>query len=444
MKNVFFTSFELYFFEMDYAQTLQYLFSQLPMYQRVGQAAYKADLINTLALDEYFGHPHHAFKTIHVAGTNGKGSVSHTLSAILQSAGYKTGLYTSPHLKDFRERIRVNGQTIDEYSVVDFVDRHHAVLEQLKPSFFEMTVAMAFDYFRSQKVDVAVVEVGMGGRLDSTNIIMPDLSVITNIGLDHTAFLGNTLAAIAGEKAGIIKPGVPVVIGERHPQTDEVFIQRARNNGSELLFASDRFKVDWVANTIKRQQIFNIECNGTASYRDLIFSLQGHYQRKNILTILAAVDVMCHNGYNLPEPAVRLGLADVSGLTGLMGRWQEIGHNPLVVVDTGHNEHGIREVVAQIEATPHRHLHIVWGMVNDKDPNAVLSLLPKDATCYFTRASIPRSLDEQTLYGYAVAAGLHGACYSNVAEAVMAAKKNANVNDLIFIGGSTFIVADAL
>ena len=260
----------------------------------------------------------------------------------------------------------------------------------------------------------------------------------------HITGLPSTLAAIAGEKAGIIKPGVPVVIGERHPQTDEVFIQRARNNGSELLFASDRFKVDWVANTIKRQQIFNIECNGTASYRDLIFSLQGHYQRKNILTILAAVDVMCHNGYNLPEPAVRLGLADVSGLTGLMGRWQEIGHNPLVVVDTGHNEHGIREVVAQIEATPHRHLHIVWGMVNDKDPNAVLSLLPKDATCYFTRASIPRSLDEQTLYGYAVAAGLHGACYSNVAEAVMAAKKNANVNDLIFIGGSTFIVADAL
>ncbi len=430
--------------EMDYAQTLQYLFSQLPMYQRIGQAAYKADLNNTLALDDYFGHPHHTFRTIHVAGTNGKGSVSHSLAAILQSAGYKTGLYTSPHLKDFRERIRVDGKMIAEEAVVDFIAHHQPILEQLKPSFFEMTVAMAFDYFRSEKVDVAVVEVGMGGRLDSTNIIMPDLSVITNIGLDHTAFLGNTLAAIAGEKGGIIKSGVPVVIGERDPQTAPVFAARAQEQGSELVFAEDRFEVTWAANTIARQQVFNICSQGALRYKDLEFSLLGHYQRKNIITILAAVELLQKCGYDLPEAVLRQGLGNVTKLTGLMGRWQEIGHNPLMVVDTGHNEHGVREVVAQIQATPHQKLHIVWGMVNDKDPKSVLGLLPKDATYYFTRASIPRSLDEQLLAAHAQEAGLNGQCYGNVADAVMAAKKNAGVNDLIFIGGSTFIVADAL
>ena len=429
---------------MDYPQTLQYLFSQLPMYQRVGKAAYKADLVNTLALDEYFNHPHHCFRTIHVAGTNGKGSVSHSLAAILQCAGYKTGLYTSPHLKDFRERIRVDGQMISEQAVVDFVDRHQAILDHLQPSFFEMTVAMAFDYFRQLHVDVAVVEVGMGGRLDSTNIILPDLTVITNIGLDHTAFLGNTLAAIAGEKGGTIKPGIPVVIGERHWETDSVFAKLAQDKGSDIVFAEDRFQVGWSANTISRQQIFNIENKGTLRYKDLVFALQGHYQRKNILTILVAVEVLLKQGYHLPEPVMREALANVSNLTGLMGRWQEIGHNPLMVVDTGHNEHGVRQVVAQILDTPHQHLHVVWGMVNDKDPLAVLALLPKEATYYFTRASIPRSLDEQTLFDYGLKSGLSGSCYPTVAAAVEAAKKNAAVNDLIFIGGSTFIVADAL
>ncbi len=429
---------------MDYAQTLQYLYNQLPMYQRVGQAAYKADLNNTLALDDYFGHPHSTFRTIHVAGTNGKGSVSHSLAAILQSAGYKTGLYTSPHLKDFRERIRVNGQMITENAVVDFVACHKTILEDLQPSFFEMTVAMAFDWFRTQKVDVAIVEVGMGGRLDSTNIITPDLSVITNIGLDHTAFLGSTLAAIAGEKAGIIKPGIPVVIGERHPQTAPVFTARAQELASELVFAEDRFEVTWAANTIGRQQIFNINSQEVLRYKDLEFALLGHYQRKNILTILAAVELLVRGGYSLFESALRAGLSDVSGLTGLMGRWQEIGHNPLMVVDTGHNEHGVREVVAQIQATPHQKLHIVWGMVNDKDPKSVLGLLPKEAIYYFTRASIPRSLDENVLLEHAQQAGLNGQSYGNVAEAMAAAKKNAGVNDLIFIGGSTFIVADAL
>lgn len=429
---------------MNYHQTLDYLFSQLPMYQRIGQAAYKEGLDNTMALDAYFEHPHLSFRTIHVAGTNGKGSTSHALAAILQSAGYKTGLYTSPHLVDFRERIRVDGVMIAEQKVVDFVAQHSRVLDELRPSFFEMSVAMAFDYYRAQSVDVAVIEVGMGGRLDSTNIITPDLSVITNIGLDHTAFLGGSLAAIAGEKGGIIKPGVQVVVGERHAETEAVFVEMARQRHSPILFAQDCYRLDWAAQTMDRKQIFNMTGPDGARWINLAMSLQGHYQRKNILTILTAVDQLVKRGYHIDEKAVRTGLSDVQGLTGLMGRWQEIGHHPLMVVDTGHNEHGVRELVEQIANTAYDKLHIVWGMVNDKDPKAVLQLLPKDATFYFTRASIPRSLDPVELIRHASLAGLEGESYPTVLEAMEAAKKNAGVNDLIFIGGSTFVVADAL
>ncbi len=429
---------------MNYSETLDYLFSQLPMYQRIGQAAYKADLNNTLALDDYFGHPHNSFRTIHVAGTNGKGSTSHSIAAVLQSAGYKTALYTSPHLKDFRERIRVDGNMIPEDAVVEFVAKHSRILEELKPSFFEMTVAMAFDYFRSQRVDVAVVEVGMGGRLDSTNIITPDLSVITNIGLDHTTFLGSTLAEIAGEKAGIIKSGVPVVVGQRNPETDGVFMKHAQAAETTLFFAEDIYNVSWAAYNIDRNQVFNINRDGESVLPNLEFDLKGYYQRKNILTILTAIDLLKLKGYTISQEAVRKGLASVTKLTDLMGRWQEVGYNPLMIADTGHNEHGVREVVAQLANTPYKKLHIVWGMVNDKDPVAVLGLLPKDAVYYFTRASIPRSLDSEILKQHGENAGLNGKNYPDVATAIADAKKNSDVNDLIFIGGSTFVVADAL
>ncbi len=429
---------------MNYTETLEYLFSQLPMYQRVGQAAYKANLDNTLKLDKYFDHPHNSFRTIHVAGTNGKGSTSHSLAAILQSAGYKTGLYTSPHLKDFRERIRVNGEMISEEAVVDFVAKHSKILEEIEPSFFEMSVAMAFDYFRSQNIDIAIVEVGMGGRLDSTNIISPDLSIITNIGLDHTAFLGNTRAKIAAEKAGIIKSGTPVIVGQRNPETDNVFMKHAQAAETSLIFAEDVYSVSWAAYNIARNQVFNISCDEKPAFSNLELDLKGYYQRKNIVTILAAVDILKLKGYKISEEALRNGLSSVTKLTGLMGRWQELSYNPLMVADTGHNEHGVKEIVEQLANTPYKKLHIVWGMVNDKDPVAVLSLLPKDATYYFTRASIPRSLDSETLKTHGENSGLSGLNYPTVKEAMAAAKKNADVNDLIFIGGSTFIVADAL
>lgn len=429
---------------MTYSETLDYLFSQLPMFQRIGSAAYKGDLNNTLALDAHMGHPHRAFKVVHVAGTNGKGSVSHALAAVLQQAGYRTGLYTSPHLIDFRERIRINGAVISESEVVDFVNRYKGLLDEVKPSFFEMTVAMAFEYFRRMEVDVAVVEVGMGGRLDSTNIVWPVLSVITNIGLDHTAFLGTTLAQIAAEKAGIVKPGIPVAIGAHHAETDTVFEQEALLNHSALVYAQDRYVLGLATLSLNGNSLFQIQSVTGKNWSNLELDLNGFYQQKNILTILTAIDLLVQRGFRISESDTRKGLAGVSGLTGLRGRWQVVGANPRMVVDTGHNAHGIAEVVRQIEATPHERLHLVWGMVNDKDTKEVLELLPQDATCYFTRASIPRSLPSETLRATAMQIGLKGDAFPDVPAAIQQAKKNAGVNDLIFIGGSTFVVADAL
>ena len=411
---------------MDYQDTLAYLYNSVPMFQQVGGAAYKEGLENTLELDAHLGHPHRRFRTIHVAGTNGKGSCSHTLAAILQEAGYRTGLYTSPHLLDFRERIRINGKPIPQEYVVNFVARERPFFEPLHPSFFELATAMAFRYFADEAVDVAVIEVGMGGRLDCTNIIRPDLCLITNISPDHTQFLGHTLAQIAAEKAGIIKPGIPVVIGETTPETRPVFLHKAQEAGAPIYFAEEE------------------KANKQADYPGLDFELKGIYQEKNLRTLLTALPLLIQAGYKLDDRAVRNGFAHVVELTGLMGRWQKLHDRPTVVCDTGHNVGGIRYIVQQLEQQTFRTLRIVIGMVNDKDINGVLALLPRNATYYFTRASVKRALPEQELAALARQAGLAGNCYPDVPTAVRAAQKESLPEDFIFVGGSNFIVADLL
>lgn len=428
----------------SYQETLDFLFAQLPMYQRVGTAAYKADLETTLNLDKYFNHPHNSYKTIHIAGTNGKGSVSHCLASVLQQAGYKVGLYTSPHLTDFRERIKVNGQMIPERKVIDFVEKHQAIIQDLQPSFFEMTVAMAFDYFKSQSIDIAVVEVGMGGRLDSTNIIAPEVSVITNIGLDHTAFLGNTLAQVAEEKAGIIKPGVPVVIGQTQEETSQVFIRKAASLNVPIIFADQKLRVPYSTYSLDEKQVFQIISGDEVKYPDLKLDLLGHYQRKNIITVLITLEVLKNKGFDITQEVIYEGLANVVRNTSLLGRWQTLGYNPKIVCDTGHNAEGIELIVEQLKNTAYKQLHFIIGMVDDKDHSKVLSLLPQEATYYFTKAAIPRSMDIEKLQSMAKVHQLSGSCYSTPLLALEAAKKNAYSNDLIFIGGSTFIVADIL
>ena len=411
---------------MDYQDTLAYLYNSVPMFQQVGGAAYKEGLENTLELDAHLGHPHRRFRTIHVAGTNGKGSCSHTLAAILQEAGYRTGLYTSPHLLDFRERIRINGKPIPQEYVVNFVARERPFFEPLHPSFFELTTAMAFRYFADEAVDVTVIEVGMGGRLDCTNIIRPDLCLITNISPDHTQFLGHTLAQIAAEKAGIIKPGIPVVIGETTPETHPVFLHKAQEAGAPIYFAEEE------------------KANKQADYPGLDFELKGIYQEKNLRALLTALPLLIQAGYKLDDRAVRNGFAHVVELTGLMGRWQKLHDRPTVVCDTGHNVGGIRYIVQQLEQQTFRTLRIVIGMVNDKDINGVLALLPRNATYYFTRASVKRALPEQELAALARQAGLAGNCYPDVPAAVRTAQKESLPEDFIFVGGSNFIVADLL
>ncbi|MBE9468307.1 MAG: bifunctional folylpolyglutamate synthase/dihydrofolate synthase [Bacteroidetes bacterium] len=429
---------------MKYKKTLDFLFSQLPMYQRIGKAAYKGDLNDTLALDKHFEHPHKKFKTIHVAGTNGKGSVSHCLAAILQTAGYKVGLYTSPHLKDFRERIKINGNKIPENNVTNFVENNKDIIEKLKPSFFEITVAMAFDYFAKEKVDIAVIEVGMGGRLDSTNIISPIVSIITNISPDHTQFLGNTIEKIACEKAGIIKHNTPVVIGETQEHTKHVFVKKAKDVNTKIYFADNKYSIDYSMQSIDNKQVFNILENNEIVYQNLEVDLLGLYQKKNIITVLQAVDIIKKQGVNIETENIFSGLKDASKITGLLGRWQILDNNPLIVCDTGHNVDGIKNVVAQIKNTPYKKLHVVIGFVNDKNIDEVLSLLPKDATYYFTRASIPRALDENILTEKAHLIGLQGKQYHTVEKALNAAKNNSDKEDLIFIGGSNFIVAEVV
>ena len=431
---------------MSYEEVLRYLYEHLPYYQRTGPAAYKGNLDNTLALDNLFGHPHKKFPTIHVAGTNGKGSVSHMLAAILGNAGYKTGLYTSPHLKDFRERIRVNGAMIPEHSVTDFVNRFLEMnrMALINPSFFELTVMMAFDYFASEKVDVAVIEVGLGGRLDSTNIIRPELSVITNISLDHTSLLGDTLGRIALEKAGVIKPGVPLVVGETHPQTALIFEGKVNELNATVLFADQVLRTEYSLLSVDQKQVFNIRNKDGILFESLRLDLLGSYQSKNICTLLTAIQEMQRLGWNITEANIREGLENVSGLTGLSGRWQTIGANPRIICDTAHNEAGIKEVVSQLKRIPHKKLHFIIGLVNDKDIAGLLAHLPGEAVYYFTKAAIPRAMAESQLMQMATFFGLNGAPYENVTSALADAKLYADKDDLIFVGGSTFVVAEVI
>lgn len=409
---------------MNYQETTEYLFNSTPVFEKIGAKAYKPGLQTTHALDEHFGHPHRQYKTIHIAGTNGKGSCSHTIAAILQSQGYKVGLYTSPHLVDFRERIRVNGECLPEQYVIDFVEENHAFFEPLHPSFFELTTAMAFKYFAEQKVDYAVIEVGLGGRLDCTNIITPVLSVITNISFDHTQFLGNTLAEIAGEKAGIIKPDVPVVIGEYIEETRPVFEKVAGEHHSPILFAQDE---------------------DTAMEVDM--ELKGSYQERNRKTILAALNVL-RQTMTISDEAIRNGFEHVCELTGLRGRWEKLGEAPLVICDTGHNLAGWKYLATQINDVDAQVKHIVFGMVDDKDVEHVLQLLrdklKNRVKFYWTQPSTKRAIPVEKLRNTALKYNLHGEMYHSVKEAYMAAKANAKNDDFVFVGGSSYVVADLL
>nr|WP_320118431.1 folylpolyglutamate synthase/dihydrofolate synthase family protein [uncultured Marinifilum sp.] len=428
---------------MNYQETINYMFTQLPMFQRTGKAAYKANLDTTLALDEYFNHPHKTFKTIHVAGTNGKGSVSHSLASVLQESGLKVGLYTSPHLRDFRERIKINGQMIPELEVVDFIQKHKSKFEDLHPSFFEMTVALAFEYFSKEKVDVAVVEVGLGGRLDSTNIISPLLSVITNISKDHTALLGNEITDIAKEKAGIIKKEVPVIIGEKQSEISALFVEIARERATCLSFAEDKYKFI-SSNCNADKQKLSFECLESKNVIDIDCDLLGNYQIKNIRTVVSACDELIKVGICLSADHIKRGLANIVSNTGLLGRWQTLQQNPRVICDTGHNTAGIREIIEQISKTKYRNLKVVFGMVDDKNIDEVLSMMPKNAVYYFTKAAIPRALDEKELKLQGAKFSLNGGAYSRVKDALKAAIADSEPNDLVYVGGSTFVVAEVV
>ena len=421
---------------MNYQETIEYLFKSTPVFEKVGASAYKPGLQTTEALDEHFGHPHRKFKTIHIAGTNGKGSCSHTLAAILQAEGYKVGLYTSPHLVDFRERIRVNGECVPEQSVIDFVDQERAFFERLHPSFFELTTALAFKYFAEQEVDIAVIEVGLGGRLDCTNIITPILSIITNISLDHTQFLGNTLAEIAGEKAGIIKPGVPVIIGEDIPETRPVFEAKARDMKAPITFAQD----DENREVLKATHCPNGMKYETKSWGILTGELRGDYQAKNMNTILNAVNYLSGKD----SQSIQEGIAHVNELTGLMGRWQKIQDKPLVICDTGHNVGGWQYLAPQIKSQPCKQLRIVFGMVDDKDVTTVMKMLPQDAIYYWTQATTKRAIKVEKITDLGASLGLSGKPYSSVGKAFKAALADASAEDFIFVGGSSYIVADFL
>ncbi|MEY1639128.1 bifunctional folylpolyglutamate synthase/dihydrofolate synthase [Tenuifilum osseticum] len=427
---------------MIYNEALDYIYSHLPMFQRVGKAAYKADLGNTLILDEYFGHPHRTFKTIHIAGTNGKGSTSHMLAAVLQNAGYRVGLYTSPHLRDFRERIRVNGEMIPEDEVAKFISQHKDFFDQIMPSFFEMTVALAFDYFSRMNLDVAVIEVGLGGRLDSTNIINPILSVITNIGFDHTDLLGDTLPKIASEKAGIIKPDTPVVVSQYQPEVENVFIAKAKEMNAPIYFADQEIQVYEQYIDTTGLQVLKLAEKGKDIKIEI--DLLGNYQRYNIPGVLKSIEILGGKGFLLSNEALMEGLGNVQTLTGLMGRWQKLSENPLIYCDTGHNVDGIKYVVEQLRHIPHNNLHMVIGVVADKNIDGMLALLPKNATYYFTQAAIPRALNHEELKKRAEEHQLYGHSYSTVALALAAAKEASNPNDLIFVGGSTFVVAEVV
>ena len=427
---------------MTYPETLEFLFSQLPAYHRIGKAAYKSNLKNTILLDNYFGNPHRNYPSIHVAGTNGKGSVSHMIASVLQEAGYRTGLYTSPHLKDFRERIKVNGEMIPEEEVVRFILKHKSIFESLKPSFFEMTVALAFNYFAETRVDVAIIEVGLGGRLDSTNIINPVLSVITNIGHDHMDLLGNTFEKIAREKAGIIKRNIPVVISETQPDTQNVFISKARESESAIYFADQIFSCNlekYESPDAGRNYLMTDLSAGRNIAGEIL--LGGDYQSKNLQAVFNAFGVLKER-FRISEKYLTEGIRKTVINTGLYGRWQILNTAPLTICDTGHNKEGLEYVINQIKRIPKSALHIVLGFVNDKDLKSILPLFPADAQYYFTKASVPRALNEVNLKIEAEKYGLKGKSFSDVETALKNARKMAKKSDVIFIGGSTFVVAE--
>jgi dihydrofolate synthase/folylpolyglutamate synthase len=426
---------------MTYAETLDYLYRTLPMFSRIGAAAFKKDLTNTLQLSEALGDPHKKFKSIHIAGTNGKGSTSHMLAAILQAAGYKTGLYTSPHLKDFRERIKVNGVMCNEDFVIDFTEKVKLLIKSIHPSFFEITVAMAFTYFAEQNIDVAVVEVGLGGRLDSTNIVTPELAVITNIGWDHMNMLGNTLEKIAYEKAGIIKQNIPVVIGEILPETRPVFEKiAAEKNTALLLAANERYVSDW---HLKNQQLnITVADNYTDEHVTYQLDLAGIYQTKNIITVLETVHQLQKKGWNISQQHIKNGLAQTKKLTGLHGRWELVHKKPMIVLDVAHNIDGMKQIVEQIELTTYNDLHIIVGMVKDKEAEKVLAILPRYAAYYFTKAQIPRALPERELAMKAAYIGLNGKTFGDVNTAIAEALQHAHENDLIIVCGSVFVVGE--
>ncbi|MBI2282559.1 MAG: bifunctional folylpolyglutamate synthase/dihydrofolate synthase [Bacteroidetes bacterium] len=424
---------------MTYQETLHYLFTRLPMFSRIGTEAFKKDLTNTIRLCEALGNPQKKFKTIHIAGTNGKGSTSHMLAAILQTAGYKTGLYTSPHLKDFRERIKINGQVCSEAFVIDFTERIKSLIDEIEPSFFEITVAMAFDHFAQQDIDVAVIEVGLGGRLDSTNIITPELSVITNIGWDHMNLLGDTLEKIAAEKAGIIKIDIPAVIGEVIPETRPVFDKYAKS--APIIYAQEK---RWMAGWDYDHHLLKVEVvdKTTNVHQHYQLDLPGIYQTKNLLTVLEAAHQLHLQGWRTDTATIQKALQHVKKLTGLHGRWELIQNNPAVILDVGHNVDGVKQISRQLELTDYDHLHIITGMVKDKDVDAVLALLPQDATYYFTQAQIPRALDAVSLQHKAAEHLLVGNAYQNVNDALQHALAHAHKNDLVLVCGSVFLVGE--
>jgi dihydrofolate synthase/folylpolyglutamate synthase len=426
---------------MNYEQTLDYLFTRLPMFSRIGAAAYKGDLTNTIRLCASLGNPQTHFKSIHIAGTNGKGSVSHMLASILQTGRYKTGLYTSPHLKDFRERIKVNGDMVPEAFVTGFTEKIKPLVEEIEPSFFEITVAMAFEYFAEQQIDIAVIETGLGGRLDSTNIIDPEVSVITNIGWDHMNLLGDSLEKIALEKAGIIKTGVPVVIGETIAETRPLFEETARKKNAPLSIASEKRQVtDW--SWQKHELVVEVAEEHHTDHKIYHLDLPGIYQRKNLLTVLETTRQLQQRGWEIDDQSVHKGLRQTKKLTGLHGRWEIIHTNPVVVLDVAHNEDGVRQLVQQAEVTPHQELHIVTGMVKDKEIEAILALFPQEARYYFTKAQVPRALPENELLEKARQLNLKGESFAEVNTALASALEHAREDDLVIICGSVFLVGE--
>lgn len=425
---------------ITYQKALNYMYNHLPMFQRIGSAAYKANLDNTLAICTLLNNPQNHFKSIHIAGTNGKGSTSHMLAAAFQEAGYKTGLYTSPHLKDFRERIKINGKMIPRKFVADFMEQYQQDFNRIQPSFFEMTVGLAFQYFADKKVDIAIIETGLGGRLDSTNVIAPLMGIITNISMDHMALLGNTLPLIATEKAGIIKPNTPIIIGETQKEIKSVFEQKAKKNKAPIYFADKHFFVS----KLTQNELVQVSHENEIYFEKLKPQLKGIYQSKNIATVLQAIQLSNTLGFSITKTHAKSAIQKVVDITGLLGRWQILQRSPLCIADAGHNEAGIKMVLKQIKQTPHEKLHFVLGMVNDKDISKILSLLPKNAIYYFCKANIPRGLDANELEKQALLFRLKGKVFKTVKAAFLAAKKQAAKNDMVFVGGSTFTVAEVV